>query len=183
MDLPSLISETISGAQRVRDIVRGLKSFSHTESDVRTDFDLGVCVQDALKLLANEIKYRCDLSLDLQPIPKMNGYTGQIIQVITNLVLNSLQAMEGMEGRLHIRTWRNEGDGTIRMCVEDNGKGIQPDHLQQIFTPFFSTKPVGKGTGLGLSISYGIVKAHGGEITVRSQPYVKTEFEIIFRCG
>jgi two-component system, NtrC family, sensor kinase len=179
-DLSPLISETLSGAERVRDIVRGLQSFSHLKPTAKNDFDLNECIHESIKLLSNEIKYRCTLKINLGLIPKLNGFSNQITQVITNLALNSLQAMDGFFGNLEIRTFLNAETSAVHLIVSDSGKGIQPEHLQQIFTPFFSTKPVGKGTGLGLSISYGIIKAHRGEIKVRSEPNVKTEFELIF---
>jgi len=89
-------------------------------------------------------------------------------QVVINLVLNALDAMEGSrEPRLILRTAR-DGDGGL-IEVSDNGRGIAPEHLSRLFEPFFTTKPVGKGTGLGLAISYSLVRRLGGRIDVTSE--------------
>ena len=102
----------------------------------------------------------------------------QIQQVITNLVRNGIQAMDG-GGRLDV-TLTVEGkppaDGTqsearyLMVAVKDQGQGIPPDCMAHLFEPFFTTKKVGSGTGLGLSIAYGIIEEHGGWIDVESEP-------------
>ncbi len=88
-------------------------------------------------------------------------------QVFINLLINATQSCADQDGVITIRT-RPENDSVV-IEVEDNGSGIQPEHLPRIFDPFFTTKAVGQGTGLGLSVSYGIVRDHGGSITVSSQ--------------
>ena len=90
---------------------------------------------------------------------------GEINQVIMNLVVNAAQAIDG-EGTITVET-RHDGD-TVSIRVSDTGAGITPDAVDELFTPFFTTKPPGEGTGLGLSISHGIVERHGGRIDVES---------------
>ena len=102
-----------------------------------------------------------------------------IQQVFFNLVTNALDALDESEkdtNEIRVRI-RAEGD-YVRVEIGDNAAGIEPQYLERVFDPFFTTKTVGKGTGLGLSISYGIVKAHGGEMTCESQVGVGTRFTI-----
>lgn len=178
-DMPTLVEETLTGVFRVRDVVHGLKSFSHLDKHKRSTVDLVECVHSALKVLSNEIKYSCGVETRLEALAPIEGYAGQIVQVLVNLILNSVQSMEGRRGKITIRAWADE-QGVRRIAVRDDGKGIPASHLKQIFTPFFTTKGPGKGTGLGLSVSYGIIKAHGGTVEVRSEVGVGTEFEIAF---
>jgi two-component system NtrC family sensor kinase len=98
----------------------------------------------------------------------VESLAGQLGQVFMNLLSNAADAL-GDSGTLTVRTRSLEG-GRIAIEIEDDGKGIEPEHLERIFDPFFTTKDVGKGTGLGLSVSWGIVERHGGTIRVRSEP-------------
>ncbi|HEY8270220.1 MAG TPA: ATP-binding protein, partial [Pseudobdellovibrionaceae bacterium] len=117
-----------------------------------------------------------------EPIPLVSCYASQINQVLMNILSNALQAIEG-PGHIWISTiaLRNTADknGKVQVSIQDSGKGMKADVLEKIFDPFFTTKGIGQGTGLGLSISYGILQSHGGEIQVRSEVGVGTEFTII----
>jgi signal transduction histidine kinase len=93
---------------------------------------------------------------------------------------NAAEAMPD-GGRLTLRTWRGSGTGSVTLEVQDTGIGISEDNMRKIFTPFFTTKPIGKGTGLGLAIIYGIVKMHRGQIAVESEEGKGTTFTITFR--
>ncbi|MCU0622574.1 MAG: ATP-binding protein, partial [Gemmatimonadaceae bacterium] len=113
-----------------------------------------------------------------EALPATYADEGQLQQVVLNLLVNAEHALEAHDGprRLVIRA-AGEGE-TIVIAVTDSGPGIAPDVLPRIFHPFFTTKPVGKGTGLGLSLVDGIVKEHGGRITVDSVPG-ETTFRIV----
>ena len=106
----------------------------------------------------------------------MECYPGQLNQVLMNILVNAAQAIED-EGAIWIKTYAEHHNIVIK--IKDTGGGIPKGALKDVFNPFFTTKPAGQGTGLGLSISYGIVKKHGGEITVESEPGVGTEFTIV----
>jgi two-component system NtrC family sensor kinase len=95
-------------------------------------------------------------------------------QVFLNLLMNAVQSCADTGGAITLRS-RPENSWVV-IEVEDNGSGIKPDHLPRIFDPFFTTKPVGQGTGLGLSVSYGIVRDHGGSISVKSEPDIGSTF-------
>jgi hypothetical protein len=107
----------------------------------------------------------------------VKGSPGKLQQVFLNLFLNARDAMES-GGTLTIET--RQVNGSVRVSVRDTGAGISADNLARIFDPFFTTKGAKKGTGLGLSVSYGIVREHGGDITVQSQPGRGTQFLLTF---
>jgi signal transduction histidine kinase len=121
----------------------------------------------SLNLLRNQYKNRIRIHRDFGEIPRIQGYSGKLNQVLMNLLSNAFHAIRG-EGDVWLRT--REAGGAVEIEVEDNGTGIPKEHLNRIFEPFFTTKPVGQGTGLGLSISYGIIEQHHGRIHVRSTP-------------
>jgi len=95
---------------------------------------------------------------------------------LLNIVLNASQAMNE-NGLLKVRSFNDENQ--IHIEIEDNGCGIEKEHLKHIFEPFFTTKEVGQGTGLGMSICYDIIKKHGGNITIKSEVDKGTTFHII----
>jgi len=97
--------------------------------------------------------------------------------VIVNLANNAAEAMPD-GGTLTLSTVADAANNRISISVEDTGIGIPPENIPKLFTPFFTTKPIGRGTGLGLAISYGIVKMHRGQITVQSQVSKGTRFTV-----
>lgn len=181
-DLPKLIASCEDGARRTRDIVLGLRNFSRLEEAKLAEIDLRTCLDATLNLLQGEIKGRIQVHRSYEPIPIIHGYVSQINQVIMNILSNALQAIEG-PGQIWITTQAEKsgkaGEGKVKISIQDTGKGMTPAVLDKIFDPFFTTKGVGQGTGLGLSISYGIVHNHGGEILVKSEVGVGTEFTIV----
>lgn len=181
-DLPKLISSCEDGAKRTKEIVLGLRNFSRLEEAKLKEVDLHEALEATLQLLQGEIKGRIEVSENFEPIPLVYCYASQINQVLMNILSNSVQAIEG-PGKIWIstQTLKNQKskEAKIQLSIQDSGRGIPPAILEKIFDPFFTTKDVGQGTGLGLSISYGIIQNHGGEIQVRSEVNVGTEFIII----
>jgi len=165
-DMGSLIQETQEGAERVKNIVKDLKDFSHLDQAELTQSDLNAGIESTVHVLWNELKTKADLKLDLGEIPKVSCNPGQIHQVLANLLLNAVQAI-AEHGEISIKTWP-ESD-MVCISIRDTGYGIPSEVIPRLFDPFFTTKEVGKGTGLGLSIAYDIVKKHGGEILVESE--------------
>lgn len=179
-DLPKLISSCEDGARRTRDIVIGLRNFSRLEEAKLKEINIHESIDNTLNLLAVEIKNRIQIVKSYGDIPFVTCLASQINQVFMNILSNSVQAIEG-NGNIWITTkLTQKGDGTemVQVSFQDSGKGITPDVMEKIFDPFFSTKGVGQGTGLGLSISYGIIESHGGDIQVKSQVGIGTEFII-----
>jgi signal transduction histidine kinase len=164
-DSPNLLQETHQGLDRVVKIVSGLKSFSRTATEQWSDCELNACINNALKLAHNELKYKCTVKKHLADLPVIQGNAGELEQVILNLLINAGQAIE-QSGDITIST--KAVDGGVEMTLADTGEGIDEEHMQKIFDPFFTTKDVGKGTGLGLSISFGIIESHQGRISVDS---------------
>jgi two-component system NtrC family sensor kinase len=165
-----LIQDILVQSERAAEIVKGLLDFSRTEHPEFEALNISTVIQDTLKLVRNQltlsgINVEEDMPADLPPI---YGENKSLQQVFLNLFINAIQAMlDG--GTLGVRA-RLSGDGRWMVIdVQDTGVGIDPEHLSQIFDPFYTTKQVGRGTGLGLSVTYGIVEKHGGHIEVKSR--------------
>ncbi|WP_371919315.1 ATP-binding protein [Pseudomonas sp. MPR-ANC1] len=176
-DIPVLIRESKDGIGRVGQIVKDLKDFSRVDTNQQWQWaNLQQGIESTLNIVASELKYKADVVREYQALPDIECLPSQINQVIMNLVVNAAQAMGAERGTITLRT--GQAQDTAWIEVADTGSGIAADTLQKIFDPFFTTKPVGQGTGLGLSLSYGIVKKHGGDISVRSEPGVGTTFRV-----
>ncbi len=165
-DAPPLIQSSISGIDRVTEIVQNLKTFARVDQPDKALVDINEGIKATLNMVHNELKYCCTVHLDLQPLPKITGFPGKLNQVFMNLLINAGQAMTE-KGELFIRSFITGAHIVIE--IEDTGKGIEADKIAQIFMPFFTSKPIGEGTGLGLSISHQIIKQHNGEITAKSE--------------
>jgi signal transduction histidine kinase/CheY-like chemotaxis protein len=158
-------------AERCQKIVQSLLTFARRHQPERLPVGVNKLVEEVLEIVAyqlrtNNIEVVRDFNLQLPPV-LADGH--QIQQVLINLVNNARQAIEAHQpaGKLVITTEADRAN--VRIKIADNGPGISPDNLRKIFDPFFTTKGVGKGTGLGLSLCYGLIKEHGGNISVTSR--------------
>lgn len=167
-DLPKLIQSCEEGSNRAKDIVLGLRNFSRADEEQTQAFDVNKGIDSTIKLITGELKNKVKLHKDYHEVPMINCNINQMKQVFMNLLTNAAQAIEG-EGDIYIKTSYLAEDKLVRIEFKDTGVGIEKDNVEKIFDPFYTTKSVGEGTGLGLSISYGIVKSHGGQITVESE--------------
>ncbi|NQY48501.1 MAG: two-component sensor histidine kinase [Colwellia sp.] len=165
-DSPPLIKSSISGVDRVSEIVKSLKTFARVDQPDKALIDINEGLTATLNMVHNELKYCCKLHVDLQPLPPIHGFPGKLNQVFMNLLINAGQAIVD-KGDIYIRSFV-EGS-TIVIEIEDTGSGIEAENIAQIFTPFYTSKPIGEGTGLGLSISHQIIEQHEGKITVKSE--------------
>jgi len=179
-DVPQLIKDSLTGAQRVKDIASDLKVFSHPEQHNWELLDLRECFNSVLNIVNSEVKYKADITLCIaENTPQIECITPQIYQVMTNLLVNAAQSIEG-HGAINIQvTVPIRPNNRIRIVIADTGSGMSPDVVSQIFDPFFTTKGVGEGTGLGLSVSYGIIESHNGHINVESIPGEGTSFSLL----
>ncbi len=181
-DMDDLIADSINGTERIRDIVQDLKSFSRVDDTNKCETDLNEdVIKTALRLVWNEMKYKCTLEKRLQPLPLLFCYPSELSQVIMNLLINACYACEDSnknKGFSEIIIASYYDNNTIFITVTDNGCGISEAEQIKMFDPFFTTKPIGKGTGLGLSISHSIIKKHNGNIQVSSQVGKGTTFTI-----
>ncbi len=174
-DMKDLMNESKEGIDRIKKIVVTLKDFAHPGKGSMESSDINRNIDSTLEIVHNEIKYKANVEKDYGELPPLYCYPRQLNQVFMNMLINAAQAIDDF-GRIRIQT-RLENDSII-IRIKDTGTGIESENLSRIFDPFFTTKEVGKGTGLGLNLSYGIVKQHGGEIQVDSQPGKGTEFII-----
>jgi PAS domain S-box-containing protein len=154
------------GAERVRDIVRDLKSLSAGSDDRLGPVDVERTLDVAAATAAHEIRLRARLVKEYGAVPLAWANEGRLAQVFINLLVNAAQAIpEGAANDNEIRIVTREEGGLIVVVVRDTGTGIAPEDLPRVFEPFFTTKPRGIGTGLGLSISHAIVSSLGGTLT------------------
>jgi two-component system NtrC family sensor kinase len=175
-DLDQLLASCLSGAERAGAIVRDLSTFSRADEGEVRPLDLAREVDAALNLLQNRLKHGITVCKEIDDLPPMTAYAGQVGQLLLNLLNNAAQAVDPKRGRIWIAARRDGRD--VLLTVRDDGPGIAPEHLPRLFDPFFTTKPVGEGTGLGLSICYGIVERHGGRIAVESKPGKGATFSV-----
>jgi PAS domain S-box-containing protein len=175
-DLGDVVSDCKIGGEKIRDIVRSLREFSHIDEGALRPTDLNKCLDDALRICWNELKYKAEVQKDYQrDLPLVPAYAQRLGQVFINLLVNAGQAIE-KRGQILLTTRVEDGFAVVR--VRDTGRGIAPEHLGKIFEPFFTTKDVGTGTGLGLHVAYKIVTAHRGRIEIKSVPGQGTEFTV-----
>ena len=184
-DMAELVEEARSGAERVRKIVRELKTFSRADEECRRVLDLPRVMDLAINMSFNEIRHRARLVKDYQNAPAVEADESRLAQVFINLLVNAAQALpEGYAHCNEIRVVIRTGlDGRALVEVRDTGCGIPPDILPRIFDPFFTTKPVGVGTGLGLSICHGIITALGGAIWADSIVGEGTVFRVALKAA
>ncbi|WP_153130077.1 PAS domain-containing sensor histidine kinase [Dechloromonas hortensis] len=174
-DMPHLIDGMIEGAERTRDIVDALKRFSAVDKMTPEQVSLNEVVERSVRWVVQSAAARFAVEVDLPPKLVCPGSSGQLQQVVMNLVQNACDATAGQPtAQLKIVGAIEAGRAVLRFI--DNGPGIPAEHLGRLFEPFFTTKPVGQGTGLGLSISYGIVDRHGGSLTAHNAATGGAEF-------
>lgn len=175
-----VLGEACEGAERVRQIVRQLKTFSRPDEERMTPVDVHAVLDSVVMMAANEIRHRARLRRDYGTVPQVLANEGRLCQVFLNLVVNAAQAIP--EGSAHdhevVLATRAAG-GQVVVEVRDTGSGIAPEVMGRIFDPFFTTKPVGVGTGLGLSICHGIIAGLGGDIQVESAVGRGSTFRVV----
>ncbi len=177
-DIVDLLSSNTDGLTRVKEIVDNMKTFSHAGNEILSETCLCDCVEAGLKIARNV--FTCELTVDNQLLPScpvVMGNFGQLQQVFVNLFVNAAYAMD--EGGTLSISQTPTADSLI-IHVADTGRGMDEKTLNQLFTPFFTTKPVGVGTGLGLSVSYAILEAHGAKVQVDSRVGEGTTFNLSF---
>lgn len=175
--IPKLIKSIRTGVDRTMSIVKGLRTFARLDDENKSSASLSELINSALTILYNKYKHSIMVRTNLCDNDEIVCYPGKLGQVFLNLLVNSIQAIEG-EGTITIETSYDIVEDKFKISISDTGKGIPAGMEQRIFDPFFTTKPVGEGTGLGLSIVHGIISDHKGEIKVNSREGEGTEFTI-----
>jgi two-component system NtrC family sensor kinase len=183
-DLPEmerkLLKSTEEGIEKIQKIVDDMLHFAKPKAFHFKEEEINEVVEKSLAILQTKLKKGNIFPIFEagQGLPRVRIDIHQIQQVLINLMLNSIQAME-RGGTLTIRTF-GENEGNVGLEVKDTGVGIPPSHLKKIFDPFFTTKS--EGTGLGLSISLKILETHGATIDVHSKEGKGSTFTIHFPC-
>ena len=180
-DIAEELRDAREATERVRNIVRDLKVFSRSDRETRGPVDVEQALESSLRMVWNAIRYRAVLVRDFKPVPPVFTNESRLGQVFMNLIMNAAQAIPdgcASENQIRIAT-ALDGAGRVRIEISDTGCGMSSDVVAQIFTPFFTTKPIGVGTGLGLAICHELVTAAGGEILVDTKLGVGTTFAVV----
>lgn len=189
-DMPRLLNSMQVGTERIRDIVKSLRTFSRLDEAEMKEVDIHDGLESTLLILQNRLKKKpnspgIELVKNYGSVPLVECYAGQLNQVFLNLMVNAIDAMEdpSCQSPTYQPTLTLETiglpDGWVRVTVQDNGMGIPPEVQQKLFEPFFTTKAVGKGTGLGLAISYQIITdRHRGRLFCESEIGQGTRFVV-----
>lgn len=177
-DLDHIIADLNEGAERIRYIIRNLKSFSRLDEAELKEASLKEGIESTLKILSQYYgRDKIPVEVDFAELPPILCYPGQLNQVWMNILSNAAEAIQSDPApKVTIRT-EQEGNNVL-VTISDNGPGIDPEVQSKIFEPFFTTKAVGQGTGLGLSICHSIMERHGGQIWCESQMGVGTSFMV-----
>jgi signal transduction histidine kinase/CheY-like chemotaxis protein len=181
LELEEELGDAREATQRVSQIVRDLRLFSRAAEDQRGAVDVRRILDSSIRMAWNEIRHRAKLSRDYQPVSRVVANDARLGQVFLNLLINAAQAIpEGNAdgNEIKIATYP-EGRDHVVVEISDTGQGIPESVKQRLFTPFFTTKPVGVGTGLGLSICHRIVTSLGGTISVESQEGRGATFRVV----
>ncbi len=168
-----------SASLRAQEVVKGLLNFSRQERQEFVLMDINTSIRQSLALVQNQwSSSNVHLVLDLgDHLPAVRGNPDHLQSVWLNLLINAYDALDDKGGAITVRS-RVQDEG-IEVLISDTGMGIEPDLIKKIFEPFFTTKEPGKGTGLGLSTTYRIVKQHGGDIDIKSQPNQGTRMVVV----
>ncbi|MHB1844932.1 MAG: hybrid sensor histidine kinase/response regulator [Deltaproteobacteria bacterium] len=185
-ELVEVLGDAREGAERVRQIVRDLKTFSRHDDAERGPVDIHRLLDSSANMAWNEIRHRSRLVKEYDPAPLLIvGNESRLGQVFLNLLVNAAQAIPEGAAERHRITLKTGTlpDGWVFVEIRDSGQGMTPEVRARLFTPFFTTKPRGIGTGLGLSICHSIVTKLGGEIQVESELGRGTTFRVLLPSG
>jgi PAS domain S-box-containing protein len=184
--LPGAVSSALEGVRRVAHIVGAMKEFSHPGKEAKGPCDLNRELETTITISANVWKYVADVERQFDAnLPPVSCYSGEINQVVLNLIVNAAHAIgdvvgDGSAGKGTITVSTSLCDGQVQIRVSDTGTGIPEAIRHRIFDPFFTTKDVGRGTGQGLAIARStIVDRHGGTLEFESETGKGTTFIIL----
>jgi signal transduction histidine kinase len=168
LNVERLLREIDKSTDRIAEMIRAVKEYSYMDQVSFQEIDLHRGIKNTLTTLIYFLKHGINITKVFDPsMPRIMANGGELNQVWTNLIQNSIQAMNG-KGELKIRTVREPTHALVE--IEDNGPGIPPEIQNRVFEPFFTTKPMGEGTGLGLDVVYRIIRRHHGIIQFTSKP-------------
>jgi two-component system NtrC family sensor kinase len=175
-DLNPLLNETKDGLLRIKKIVANLSRFADKKMEEMKLLNINDCIESAVDICRNELNEKCELTVNLGTLPQTSGVFADLEFLFINMLLNAKQSIRD-HGKITISS-KGDADNAI-ISITDNGCGIDPENINKIYNPFFSTRQVGSGVGLGLTVAYGIVELHRGKIHVESQLNQGSVFTII----
>lgn len=184
-DVRRFTTAILAQAERMTEIIRHLLEFGRRGASDVSLVDLNEIVVRCTDLIAPLVRRRGSTLVVRRcagPLP-VNGNAAEIEQVLSNLVMNAMQAMEASPGPIEVSTGLADDRELVFVRVRDSGSGIDPADMPHLFDPFFTTKGVGEGTGLGLSVSYGIIADHRGRIEVESAKGIGSCFTVLLRLA
>ncbi|MBA3391024.1 MAG: PAS domain S-box protein [Deltaproteobacteria bacterium] len=181
LELENMVQDAQKGADRIKKLVRGMKTFSRLEEERRTVTSVTEVMDLAINMTFSEIRHRSRVVKDYKEVPRVQADDARLGQVFMNLLVNAAHSipvgdMDNNEIRISTST---DAKGRAVIEVHDTGAGIPASQLERIFDPFFTTKPVGVGTGLGLSICHNIITGMHGEIAVESTVGKGSRFTVV----
>ncbi|MBI4816123.1 MAG: PAS domain S-box protein [Deltaproteobacteria bacterium] len=180
----TLLTEAREGLERIRKVVKDLRTFANAGEERRELVDVQQSLAAAESLAWNEIRHRARVVHDYSDVAPVLATEARLTQVFVNLLVNAAQSIpEGRADANEIRISTRTTEGRVEICIGDTGSGIEAGILSRIFDPFFTTKAVGRGTGLGLSIVRSLVASLGGEVTVESEVGRGSKFLISLPCA
>jgi two-component system NtrC family sensor kinase len=165
-DLSEIISESLEGVRRIKNIVNSLVLFSQTQPEQQQYCDINEIIESATVLLWHEIKHKCELVKDLGPLPQILVHSKLLNHAFFNIIQNAYQAMP-VKGTITITS--RLIDEFIVVVITDTGVGIPHEKISKIFEPFFKVDPSSSNVGIGLSVAYGVIRRHGGTIDIDSK--------------
>jgi two-component system NtrC family sensor kinase len=178
------LTYSLKELNKTKDIVKSILDLSRQTQTFEESVNMNDVIEDALRVLYNSYKHlQVTIEKNFDPsIPNIEGNFSNLGQVLINIIKNAVQALPDSRGKISLSTsYQHETDGISVEC-RDDGHGIPPEIMKDIFKPFFTTKDVGTGTGLGLYVSYEIIKKHEGDISVSSEVGKGTAFTIELPC-
>jgi PAS domain S-box-containing protein len=182
-NLLQLIGDIDMAAGRVAKIVTDLKNFARLSGAAeKQPVSVNEAVSNAMRLVHTTVR-NAGVTIETQlteDLPLISGNLQNIEQIVVNILINAVQAIDHSQGRIRIETGIRPADGRLHLSIADNGKGVDPVLIERLFDPFVTDKQTRGGTGLGLSVSYNLVKSHGGDINFESNPGKGTIFHIDF---
>ena len=183
-DLEDSMNQINLQVDRCAQITQAILKFGRKSEPVSKDLDLGRFIPDVIGMISKKASVQgITVEHEIQSLtPSIHGDPAQLQQVLLNLFNNAMDAINQKHGskggELVVDAGPKDAD-KVQILVRDNGCGIDPENMKKVFSPFFTTKPVGKGTGLGLSVCFGIIDSMGGDMTVNSEMGVGTTFKIV----
>ncbi len=178
-DIEALLSRSLSGMQRIHQVVQDLRYLSRDNGGDPGWIELESLLDATVNLVSHEAKFRARLEREYEDVPQVMSDASRLSQVFLNLLVNAVQAIEaGAAEDDYIRIATEQCGDEVHISIEDSGEGIPEDIQARIFEPFFTTKETGEGTGLGLSISKDIVESLGGTIAFESTPGEGATFRV-----